>query len=161
MIKEARNGGSVTPFYSKLLKELVASGRLEILEETSVRSAKWYTTSRERGNWSLEIESKREGSNTLLLESIDYLVLSTGSQMEFDKLPFLDSMLNSHPIEIVGRYPVLTNDLQWSEKVPMFVIGAYAMLQVKLSSLSLKRGRRTSVLTIGLNNSSWDLTLRI
>lgn len=113
-----------------MLKELAASGKLEIREESSIRSAQWD----ERTNqWNLEIESKKKAvddSNTLRLGSIDYLLLSTGSRMEFDKLPFLTSMLDSHPLEVVEGYPVLTNDLQWNEKVPMFVIGAYAMLQV-------------------------------
>lgn len=39
-------------------------------------------------------------------------------------------LLESHPIELVNGLPVLTRDLQWSEELPAFVMGAYAMLEV-------------------------------
>lgn len=50
MLKSARQGGSITPPYSKLLASHEASGRLEILTNTEISSAKW---NQEVGEWDL------------------------------------------------------------------------------------------------------------
>lgn len=51
-------------------------------------------------------------------------------------------LLQSHPIELVNGLPVLTRDLQWSEDLPAFVMGAYAMLEVSSLSFSLPPSAR-------------------
>lgn len=108
--------------------------RLEILEGVKIVDGNWKEKDKK---WNLTL--KRVGDDSKLederiLNDIDYLVCSTGFKMDFNALPFLSTLLRSHPLEVVGGYPVLTEDLQWSDKLPVFVVGAYAMLQVSYCS---------------------------
>lgn len=114
----------------KSLKSRVKEGRLDILEGVKIADGEWDEKDKK---WRLKL--KRVGDDSKLederiLNKIDYLVCSTGFKMDLNALPFLSTLLRSHPIEVVGGRPVLTEDLQWNKKLPLFVVGAYAMLQV-------------------------------
>ena len=43
---------------------------------------------------------------------------------------WLESRLDSRPVELINGLPVLIRHLQWSENLPAVVMGAYAMLEV-------------------------------
>jgi hypothetical protein len=54
----------------------------------------------------------------------------------------LQSILKSHPIEICNdSLPCLTDDLQWREDLPLFVVGGYSALQVGPGAFNLEGGR--------------------
>lgn len=70
------------------------------------------------------------------MQGIDYLVSSTGSKIHLDSLSFLNELRQTHPVEEVRGLPCVTGDLQWNEQVPLFVLGAYSMLEVRSFTLS-------------------------
>lgn len=85
-IKEARGGGSITPTYQRLLKGHVKRSKLEILTHTVVSSAQF--DAREQ-RWSLELVSRSGpgGEDVIrILDDVDFVALSTGSQLSFDKV---------------------------------------------------------------------------
>lgn len=143
MVQAARGGGSVNPTYQRLLKKHVKEEKLELKACTSVTAASY---DRERKKWTLRLATltppvakdaqlaEERGPIVEELEEVDYVVCSTGSAMSFANLPFLEPLLKSHPIEMVAAFPQLTQDLQWNAELPLFVVGAYAMLEVSRAS---------------------------
>lgn len=140
IVREARGGGSVNPAFHAVLKRLEQRGILDLRTFSTVTSATWDPA---RRKWALVLSSfrpdpiadaklaaPREQTRTELAD-VDYVVCSTGSAMSFDQLPFLAPLRASHPIEVIGGYPNVTKDLQWGDELPAFVVGAYAMLEVR------------------------------
>lgn len=143
MVQQARGGGSVNPTYQRILKKHVKEEKLELKACTSVTAASY---DRERKKWSLRLATltppvakdaqlaEERGPTIEEIAEVDYVVCSTGSAMSFANLPFLEPLLKSHPIEMVAAFPRLTQDLQWNADLPLFVVGAYAMLEVSSAS---------------------------
>ncbi|GAC93562.1 FAD binding domain protein [Pseudozyma hubeiensis SY62] len=139
MLRAARNGGSVTPTYAKLLARLQALGKVEIWTHTTIASADYGSASTadtdNRDNaagdkrWSLTLRTSTDGGKLTSMTS-DYLLLATGAKIDFGALPFLRHLQTTHPIRLAGGLPVLTADLEYRRDVPLFVTGAYAGLQI-------------------------------
>ena len=67
---------------------------------------------------------------------------ATGTRPCITSLPFLRPILKSHPIEICDdSLPCLTDDLQWDNDLPLFVVGGYSALQVGPGAFNLEGGR--------------------
>ena len=154
-LRAARNGGSVTPTYAKVLARLQALGKVDIRTHTTISTA-WYAPTTlldpqrqdeeceanvektgpieeedQSGEkqWSLLLRcTSDEGSLTTI--RADYLVVATGAKIDFGSLPFLKTVQRTHPIRLVGGMPVLASDLEYRRDVPLFVTGAYAGLQI-------------------------------
>ena len=129
LIKQARGGGSVNPTFNKILKQYAKSGRLDIKTNTTVDAAAYDPALRK---WSIELLTTNPATLSESKEKlqVDYVVCSTGSAMAFDKIPFIQPLLASHPIEMIRGAPRLTEDLQWSAELPAFVMGSYSILEV-------------------------------
>ncbi|BGP36399.1 hypothetical protein JCM10449v2_000300 [Rhodotorula kratochvilovae] len=147
-IRTARNGGSVNPHFLSVLKRHAKTGRLDLRVLSEVRRAEYDEGS---GKWSLSVRTRREEKRRVLgdeewdehaLEDVDFVVCSTGSTLDLEKVPLVQPLLRSHPVELVQGLPRLTMDLQWTEEVPFFVMGAYAMLELGPDALNLS-GTRT------------------
>lgn len=123
MLRAARNGGSVTPTYAKVLARLQALGKVEVRTHTTIAKAEY------EGRWSLETRKSADGGRVDEVQA-DYLIVATGAKVNFGGLPFLKHLQKSHPIPLVGGLPVLTADLEYRRDVPLFVTGAYAGLQI-------------------------------
>ncbi len=145
-LRAARNGGSVTPTYAKVLARLEAMGRVEIRTHTTIALAEYVSTTSFEGardesvsdlggsdgddrQWSLQLRSSTDGGTTHKIYA-DYLVVATGAKIDFASLPFLSNLQRTHPIKLAGGMPVLTADLEYRRDVPLFVTGAYAGLQI-------------------------------
>lgn len=89
------------------------------------------------------------------LPSIDYIYYATGAATDFIKLPFLQTMLNKFPITSVGGLPCLTEDMTWSEEVPLFVTGKLAGLRIGPSAGNLAGAR------IGAERIAWAIQERL
>lgn len=107
MIKTARNGGSITPPYKKILERHVSTGRLCLLQNTTIKEKKWDTVSK---TWSVSLSG---GSQTL--PRIDHIYFATGVQSDFECLPFLQTMCSDYPIESCGGLPCITENMAVSE----------------------------------------------
>uniref|UniRef100_V5ERM2 L-ornithine N(5)-monooxygenase [NAD(P)H] n=1 Tax=Kalmanozyma brasiliensis (strain GHG001) TaxID=1365824 RepID=V5ERM2_KALBG len=123
MLRAARNGGSVTPTYAKVLSRLQAAGKVEIRTHTSIARAEF------EGKWELGLRTSADGGREDTVQA-DYLVVATGAKIDFAGLPFLQGLRRTHPVSTVGGLPVLTADLEYRRDVPLFVTGAYAGLQI-------------------------------
>lgn len=141
-IQKARNGGSVNPTFLHILHKHQKSGRLTIHTLSEAEDATYDSTS---GKWAFDVVTKPDPklaakvepglaaaeAKRFTLDNIDYLVSSTGSKIDLSAIPFVQPLLKSHPVELINGFPVLTADLQYNEAVPLFVMGAFSMLEVR------------------------------
>jgi hypothetical protein len=143
MITQARNGGSITPRYRKILDAHVASGKVSLHTHTTLQSVAWDSQSR---TWTSVITGP-----DIPLPAIDYIVFATGIQSNIKTLPFLHTMQHQHPIETIGGLPCLTDDLMWNDDVPLFVTGRLAGLRLGPGAPNLVGAR------IGAERIAWNV----
>lgn len=134
IIKAARGGGSITSAFMKRLKPHLANKRLQMFEQTVITEARFEMLSDGCGGdaqqgaggvWKLKTEPPIES-----LPDIDYIYFATGIQSDFTTLPYLQNMLKEYPIEGLGGFPCLNEDLMWKDEVPLFVTGRLGALQL-------------------------------
>ena len=143
MYAQARNGGSVTPRYRKVLDAHVASGRVVLHTHTTLASVSW--------NESQEAWTNVKLSTDAAVSSVDYIVFATGVQTDIRTIPFLSSLHAQHPIDTVGGLPCLTDDLKWNDAVPLFVTGRLAGLRLGPGAPNLVGAR------IGAERIAWNV----
>lgn len=125
-LKEARGGGSITPRYHKIVRRHVADGRLRLFENTQLVDARFkLEVGRKEGAWQVKTSPEMEG-----LPPMDYIYFATGVETNFETLPWLQTMLESHPIPGHGGFPCLNDDLMWKDGIPLFLAGRLAALKL-------------------------------
>jgi len=143
MITQARNGGSITPRYRKILDAHVASGKISLHTHTSLESVSW------------DSPSKTWTSITTVppttLPTIDHIIFATGIQSNIHTIPFLQSLQQQHPIQTIGGLPCLNEDLMWNDDVPLFVAGRLAGLRLGPGAPNLVGAR------IGAERIAWNV----
>lgn len=169
MLRDARQGGSMTQPYAKLMKRYEDASRLQICTHTEMEEVQW----KERENrWEVWIRRTTPlGAKDQARESYrharqpagdsedvddadappkkrspdisaDYIVTASAFQPDFAALPWMQEIAQQYPIKQEGGLPLLTEHLQYGN-LPLFVVGMYAGLQV--STLAW-RGTRREVL---------------
>lgn len=144
MYKEARNGGSITPPYKKILDSLVAKGKVVLSLYTTIKAKVWDAESQ---TWQVELE----GGSPQTLPPIDHIYFATGVQSDFRELPYLQSMLAQYPIDCCGGLPCITEDMQWNEDVPLFLAGRLGGLELGPGAPNLIGAR------IGAERIAWAI----
>ncbi|KAH8694925.1 FAD binding domain protein [Talaromyces proteolyticus] len=134
MLQSARNGGSITPRYYKLLKQHIAHGRLSIHTNTVIREKHFDPISQ---TWRLSTDPPIPE----LPLCIDYICFATGMQTDVTQMPLLQSMNRDYPIETMNGLPCLTDDLMWKASVPLFVTGRLASLRLGPAAPNLEGAR--------------------
>ncbi|KJZ74251.1 hypothetical protein HIM_06257 [Hirsutella minnesotensis 3608] len=124
IIKDARGGGSITPPFHKRLKRHLASGRLEIREQTQVIDAKLQEVDGV-SSWVVTTSPAIE-----FLPTFDFIYFATGIETDFKTLPYLQNMMQKHPVQGFGGFPCLNEDLMWTDGVPLFFAGRLASLRL-------------------------------
>lgn len=139
MIKKARNGGSVNFPYHKILKDLEYKGVLKIKTCTEVIQANYSKVT----GWKLKSQTQHQHQKILMeeLNNVDYLVSATGSKVDIDDIGFMKDFKSHNPIETCNGLPLLTEDLQWNEDIPLFMIGGFAALELGPDSYNLGGAR--------------------
>lgn len=138
-ISAIRGGGSMSPGVRATLalheqKETSEKKRLVVAEEVEVDNAAWIDD---------EISLRfQDGGAT----SADFVWLATGATFDVDLVPILSSLHKQKPIPVVGGLPVLQPDLAWAENIPLYVMGAFAQLQLGADALNLAGARAGGVL---------------
>ncbi|KAJ0159068.1 hypothetical protein CTA2_10367 [Colletotrichum tanaceti] len=132
-IQSARGGGSITPPYQKRLKQHVARGTLGLHTNTRLVGAHYDAGKKV---WEVRTEPAVEG-----MPGMDYIYFATGVQTDYAKLPYLQTMLREHPIHGHGGIPCITDDLMWSQDVPLFVTGRMAALRLGPGAANLAGAR--------------------
>jgi cation diffusion facilitator CzcD-associated flavoprotein CzcO len=166
MIQEAREGGSVNPEYYRKIMKHVKSGKLELMRFTTIEEQ---TYDKDAKSWTLKLKTKPSKSNSLLvsttddgqdvdsmssyqnLDNVDYIYFATGITANLRKLLFLNNILDNHPIELIQGLPVLTDNLQWNNEIPLFMSGKNAQLKMGPSSANLDGAR------LGAERVGWYL----
>ena len=143
MITQARNGGSMTPHYRKILDTHVANGKIALHTHTTLSSVSWNEEAKSWTNVKVSTEAA--------FPSIDYIVFATGIQSDIRTIPFLQTLQQQHPIDYVGGLPCLNDDLMWDDDVPLFVTGRLAGLRLGPGAPNLVGAR------IGAERIAWNV----
>ncbi|KAK8011540.1 hypothetical protein PG990_010505 [Apiospora arundinis] len=143
-IKTARNGGSITSPYRKIVEKHVASGKLTLCRHTTLRSRHWEESTQ---TWKVELDGPDASDQAL--PSFDHIYYATGVQTDFMTLPYLQNLLADYPVASCGGLPCITDDMQWREDVPLFLTGRLGALQLGPGAPNLVGAR------IGAERISW------
>ncbi len=130
-VKEARNGGSLTPAVFTKLRKLKAENQIEFHEHCQVRSLVW-----DNHEWSVQCESGE-------VIQCDRIWVATGSQLNIQQHPLFTPVLEQYPIEVVQGFPVLDEQLRW-KGCPLYLMGGFAGLQVGPTARNLSGARMAS-----------------
>lgn len=144
MLQSARNGGSITPRYQKILKQYIANKRLSIHTRTTIKSKQFDPVSQ---TWKLTTDPPIAD----LPSEIDYICFATGMKTDVTEMPLLQSMNRDYPIETINGLPCLTDDLMWKADVPLFVTGRLASLRLGPAAPNLEGAR------LGAERIAWAL----
>lgn len=143
MITQARNGGSITPRYRKILDAHIASDKISLHTHTTLQSVNWDATLRQ---WTSVTTNP-----SIALPPIDHIVFATGIQSSIESIPLFDSIRKDYPIDNVGGLPCLNDDLMWADDVPLFVTGRLAALRLGPGAPNLVGGR------VGAERIAWNV----
>ena len=124
IINEARQGGSMTYVFYKILQKHIAAGTLDLRTHTNLVDAK-FEGPEGNGYWKITTEPPIED-----MPPIDYIYFATGMKTDLMTLPYLQTLLQKYPIQDCGGLPCLTEDLTWSDDVPLFMAGKLSSLQI-------------------------------
>lgn len=152
MIKEARGGGSINPEYCKKLKNHEKNGKLQVIPQVEVKEALWKD---DNCGWDIKLGSSKVEENKLtntsdhiLLLGINYLYFATGISQNIKSLDCLKGIIESHEIPTICVFPCITDNLQWNDDIPLFLLGKNAALKIGPSSANLD-GTRVGAERIG------------
>lgn len=142
-MKVARNGGSITPRYVKIVKQHAAHHRASLHPRTVITSHKY---SPDTQTWTLTTDPPIPN-----LPPIDYIYFATGARADVREMPLLSNINKQYPIEIKEGLPCLTDDLMWREDVPLFMTGRMAGLRLGPGAPNLEGAR------LGAERIAWSL----
>jgi cation diffusion facilitator CzcD-associated flavoprotein CzcO len=131
-IRTARNGGSITPKYLKVLRDHVAKGALSLFTNTVVTSRSWDSRSR---RWTVTTEPNHD------LPPMDYIYYATGMKPDVHSVPFLQTILRKYPIQTCGGLPCINHDLMWNNQVPLLITGGLGALRIGPGAANLSGAR--------------------
>ncbi|KAI1849986.1 hypothetical protein JX265_003359 [Neoarthrinium moseri] len=143
-IKAARNGGSITPPYKKILDQHINKGKVILSLHTTIKTKAWDEKSQ---TWDIELS----GGHPQKLPPIDHIYFATGVQSNFETLPYIQSLQAQYPVSNCGGLPCITEDMQWSDEVPLFLAGRLGGLQLGPGAPNLVGAR------IGAERISWAI----
>lgn len=142
-IKTARNGGSITPRYQKILKHHASRSRVSTHTRTTILS---HTYCPQTNTWSLTTDPPIPD-----LPPIDYIYFATGMGMDVTELPMLQHMHADYPIECKQGLPCITDDLMWCSNLPLFVTGRLGALRLGPGAANLEGAR------LGAERVAWGM----
>ncbi|MGD1901214.1 MAG: FAD/NAD(P)-binding protein [Geitlerinemataceae cyanobacterium] len=137
MIREARNGGSLTPAVMTKLRRLEWEGKLSFYEQCEVASATW-----KENAWS--VACNLSGAHDCIAhQPIDRIWLATGTTLDIDRWSLLDDIRAEYPVPTIDGLPVLDDRLRWPG-CNLFVMGGAAALQLGPVARNLYGGKLAS-----------------
>ncbi|KAJ6081918.1 hypothetical protein N7499_006792 [Penicillium canescens] len=143
MLQTARNGGSMTPRYTKIVKQHAAKHRASLHPCTIIKSHEYNPSTQ---TWTLTTDPPIPN-----LPPIDYIYFATGARTDVREMPLLREMNEQYPIEVKSGFPCLTNDLSWREDVPLFMTGRMASLRLGPAAPNLEGAR------VGAERVTWGI----
>ncbi|KAJ5507667.1 hypothetical protein N7527_009810 [Penicillium freii] len=143
MLQTARNGGSITPRYTKIVKQHAAKNRASIHPCTEIKTHQYNPATQ---TWTLTTDPPIPE-----LPEIDYIYFATGVRADVREMPLLREMNDQYPIEVKSGLPCLTNDLSWRDDVPLFMTGRMAALRLGPGAPNLEGAR------VGAERVAWGM----
>ncbi|KAJ5487203.1 hypothetical protein N7530_001503 [Penicillium desertorum] len=143
MLQTARNGGSITPRYTKIVKQHAAQNRASIHPCTEIKTHDYNPATQ---TWTLTTDPPIPD-----LPAIDYIYFATGVRADVREMPLLRTMNDQYPIEVKAGLPCLTNDLSWRDDVPLFMTGRMASLRLGPGAPNLEGAR------VGAERVAWGM----
>ena len=165
----ARDGGSITPYYKKIMDRHVASGKLRVLLHTEVSQKEWDPTAK---TWSVELATKDPKYNgkpsvddsdsdelhgaesnpkMTKLPPVDHIYFATGVGSDFERLPCLRTLQARYPVANCNGFPCITENMAWRDDVPLFINGRFAALQLGPGAPNLIGARQ------GADRIAWSI----
>lgn len=146
LILDARGGGSINPEYHMKINKHQAAKRLLLMKYTTMENGKFDEVTQ---TWNMDLVTREEGMPVQTRNiNADYVICATGILPDLHGLGFLDNIIEDYPIDIVGGFPCLTDDLQWCEELPLYMVGKNASLRIGPTSANLD-GARTGAERVG------------
>ena len=130
IVREARNGGSLTPAVLTKLRKFKAERKVEFYENCQVQNLTW------NSEWTVQCD------NSDVLQC-DRIWVATGSQLDIEQSSLFSNVLKQCPIEVVDGLPVLTENLRWKDR-ELYLMGGFAGLQVGPTARNLSGARMAS-----------------
>ncbi|EME85088.1 uncharacterized protein MYCFIDRAFT_187817 [Pseudocercospora fijiensis CIRAD86] len=145
LITTARNGGSITPHFSKRLHHhLTTSKKLTLHTHTTITTAKFSPLTQ---TWKILTSPPISEP----LPEFHHIYFATGIQSNILTLPYLTHLHAKYPIKIHDGLPAITEDLMWREDIPLFVTGRFAGLRLGPGAGNLEGAR------VGAERIVWGL----
>jgi L-lysine 6-monooxygenase (NADPH-requiring) len=129
LLKGSRGGGSVPGLYMKELVQLERANRVARI----VGNARHVGIGDSHTTTIIEFD---DGSN----EHFDAIILACGVQPDCQSHPLCKKLLDRWPIEVVGGFPCVSEDLEWTKNI--FVIGGLGSLNIGPDAANLMGMRR-------------------
>ena len=140
-LRDVRGGGSVPPLYMEDLHKWEQSGKLTIVNN-------------------VEPEFLRMTHDKALIsvgeKTIDFhcVILACGVEADCMMNPFVRKVREKFPITVVGGYPCVNTDLEWTKN--LYVVGALSSLNVGPDAGNVMGARRAASIVAGaLDCKSW------
>jgi hypothetical protein len=152
-LRSTRGGGTVPPFYMDEVRKMILAGELDIqcgnITEVNERE--------ENGRLLVMIEFN-EGTSECVLngkeQEFDSIVLACGVQPDIRASPLCNAILRKWPIDIVGGYPDVSEDLRVTEN--LHVVGGLASLAVGPDAANLMgMSRAAEIVANALKTKEW------
>jgi hypothetical protein len=131
-IQVARNGGSITPKFQKILKAHAAEGSLNLLTDTVIKSRTWNSATQ---TWTVQTEPYVD------MPDLDFIYYATGVPNDVRTLPFLQTMQRKYPLKSHGGLPCINDDLMWNSRIPLFITGRLGALKIGPGAANLAGAR--------------------
>lgn len=141
-LKEVRGGGSVPPIYMDDIRKWEARGNLSLINGIDAK----YIQCKDDGEVVVAIGNDET--------SFDCIILATGIIPDCLRNPLVKRYQEKCPCKIVGGFPSVSVDLEWSKN--LFVVGALASLNVGPDGGNIMGARRAaSIVANSLECKSW------
>ncbi|MEM9276571.1 MAG: FAD/NAD(P)-binding protein [Cyanobacteria bacterium P01_F01_bin.143] len=128
-IKQARNGGSMTPEIMLQLRRAAREGKVIFNECCQVDDAQW-----QDNTWRVHCP------NGCKQHQFNRIWLATGTKFNVQEHPLLQDVLDTYPTEIVNGLPVLDEYLRLP-KSNFFIMGGLAALRVGPVAINIGGGK--------------------
>lgn len=132
LLRESRDGGSIPCLYMNQVLQLVEQGKLRLV----VGQAEYKGTTETD---EVCIQFHDEDNQTGAFRKV---VLACGLQPECTANPLCQKLLKRWPLEVVGGFPCVCEDLQWTHN--LFVVGGLGSLNIGPDAANLMGMRRAA-----------------
>ncbi|NEQ55445.1 MAG: lysine N(6)-hydroxylase/L-ornithine N(5)-oxygenase family protein, partial [Leptolyngbya sp. SIO3F4] len=123
MIRDARNGGSLTPAVLTKLRRLERDGKISFYEHCEVQSATWQEEA-----WKV-VCTHPETHDCIAHLPIDRIWLATGSTLDINRWPLLSVVRERYPLPTLQGLPILDKHLRWPG-CNLFIMGGATALHI-------------------------------